>query len=246
LLEKTSLHDKPCIIITRPREDSEKTAKLLAAHGFDFFIEPAFRAENISDGISKLRSDRSKYDGVIITSKNALRIVADIDQNVKIIALGRATTVLAKDYGFKNVEYAGKNINELCACIKSKCQGKNFCYASGESITKELDVNNCGNSVTRIIVYKTIVSQKFSEEFIVRLKNGDFKGVMFFSTKTAEIFCNILEIEGLKKYINKVVAFCLSNNIAKSIKSYGFEATVFTKNANIDEIIGLIERFRFE
>jgi len=237
---------KPCIIITRPREDAERTAKLLAVRGFDSFVEPALATEDMQLGISALKNNIAQYDGVVITSKNALRIVAEIDKNIKIITLGKATTLLAKEYGFKDVEYAGKNINELCQYVKSQYVGKTFAYASGEDITEELGLQNCGNVVARIIVYKTIASQNFSEEFMVRLRGGNFNGVMFFSTKTAATFCKIIEKEGVKIYVGGLVAFYLSNNIAKSIKSYGFKATVFAKNANVDEIIGLVERFWFE
>jgi uroporphyrinogen-III synthase len=235
-----------CIIITRPLEDAISTAERLAERGFASFVEPMLAVEFFQAGVEVLKKDILQYDGIIITSKNALRIVSGINKNIKIIVLGAATTALAIECGFTNVEYAGANINELCEFVKAKYAGKTFCYASGESVTQVLGVQNCGNFITRVVVYKTIASQNFSEEFVVRLKNGNFKGVMFFSTKTAATFARILEHDALQTYAKQVTAICLSVNIAKSIKGCGFGATVFTKNANIDEIISLVERICFE
>lgn len=238
---------KPCIIITRPLADSENTAKILSKHGLDHFIEPALVTEFISSSISNLSHTISKHDGIIITSKNAIRSIAsiNIDRNIKIISLGKATSSFAKKIGFTNVEYAGQNIGQLCQHIKANYKGKSFTYASGESITVELNKENCGNEITRISVYKTVPTQKLSQGFKEKLQHGNFNGIMFFSKRTAEIFYNILKAEGLELHIQNLHAFCLSNDIAELIKNYGFKATMYPKNPNIGEITKLMVRFRF-
>lgn len=221
-------------------EDSKSTAKLLASHGIDYFIEAAFTTELFSKEINI-----SQQDGIIITSKNAIRAIREINHNVKIISLGKATTSFAKERGFMNVEYAGKNSSELCQYIKATYTDKSFVYASGKTITTELNKINCGNNINRIIVYETIPQKTLSKEFKAKLLHNDFSGIMFFSKKTAEIFFKILKKEGLELHIQNLYAFCLSNNIAEFIKSYGFKATMYPENPNIAEIIKLVVRFRF-
>lgn len=236
----------PCIIITRPFEDATDTAKLLAKNNIDSFIQPAISIENISGAKAELLGAINAADGIIITSKNALRMLNtfDIPRSTPIISIGEATTSFASRIGFKNTNYAGENITSLQEYIKATNSGKTFIYASGEIITTELSHENCAAYIKRIIVYKTIPTLKLPDNFKNNLKNGKFSGIIFLSNHTAQIFCNLLVEEGLSNHITSLTAFCLSENIAKNIAHYGFNATMHPKNANIDAIIDLVTNFR--
>ena len=95
-------------------------------------------------------------------------------------------------------------------------------------------------------MYKTIPTNKLSSIFKDKLQQGDFQGIVFFSSESAKIFSRLLKKEGLEKYIKDLNAFCLSPQIAKNITNYGFKATMYPKNPNISAIIKLLINFQFK
>lgn len=241
--ERISLFKRKCIIITRPIDDAKTTAEILTDNGFDYFIEPAMSVEIIKN--ENLKNKFSNYEAIIITSKNAIRALKEYGgyESYKIIALGETTNSFAKGLGFITTEYAGENIKELQKFIEASYTGKKLLYASGEVITKELNIYNCGADVIRIPVYKTTPSVHLSEKFIEHLRNGKFSAIMFFSSKTAEIFNELINKHQLEKHKGTLHAICLSNNIAEKIKNYGFKATIYTKNTKKVEITNLLQNF---
>ncbi len=192
-------------------------------------------------------AELSNDDIIIITSRNALRALSQLDnyKNYELIVLGKSTCLLAQQEGFNSCKYAGKNLKELCAYIKSHYKDRNLVYLSGEIVTEELNYKNCNAYINRIIVYKTTRVDSLSINFKENILKNNFNGVIFFSKESARIFCELLEKEGLQPYLGNLYAFCLSPEISKSISSYGFKATMYAKNPYMNAIIKMIVNFRF-
>lgn len=236
---------KKCIVITRPQLESQRTAQLLEKIGFETFIEPTISIEIIASTRPELLSAAGTADAIIVTSLNALRALQEfqLPACIPIVLVGQEASLRAKEYGFVNTELAGENVDALCGYTKLNYPGKKLVYASGVNITKELSAMNCGADVTRIMVYKTIPKEKLSVEFKHKLVNGEFYGISFFSSKNAEIFCELLKKENMENYIKPIFAFCLSEKIAEYIKKYGFKATIYPENANLDAFSKLLSNF---
>lgn len=241
------MNNKNCIIITRPLPDANETASFLDANKIEYFIEPVIEITIIKDSKTPLEKLVANTDGIIVTSKNALRALINfgINRSSMIILLGRQTSEFAVSQGFGNTEFAGDDVKDLCEYIKANHNGKNFIYASGKVITQELNFANCGANIERIEVYDTIQAASFSAEFIEKITAGIFCGVIFYSSQTAKIFNELINKNGLGSHKKNLVAICFSEKIASSAKSYGFKATMHPKNAKLDEFQQLIVNFWF-
>ena len=75
-----------------------------------------------------------------------------------------------------------------------------------------------------------------------KMQNDYFNIIVFFSIQAALDFYKKCQKNNIFAHLNKISAVCFSENIAKSIEICGFKATIFTQNANINEIIALIEK----
>lgn len=234
---------RQCIIITRPESDAAITAELLKEIGFSYFIEPVMDIITMrhDDFIGQLR----KYDAAVVTSKNALRAFKQYGgcEGFCIILIGESTYKFALENSFHNVIYAGDNVKELQLYIKKNYSGKNLLYASGQVITKELTIGNCGANIMRLAVYRTLPVTVLSASFIQGLESGKFSAIMFFSSKTAEIFNNLMISSGLEEYKKQLTAIVLSENIANKMRHYGFGATIYTKSSKKDALIKLLQKF---
>lgn len=236
------------IIIIRQHSDALKTAKILAKHGCESFIEPAFTVKVIVDNLQQLIDLAPHHYAVIITSKNAIQAIEKFHNfitNNKFIILGKASCALAKKLGFNNIEFAGSNIHQLQQYLTKNYHAMNFLYASGLNITAELNFENCNNNITRMVVYKTIATPLLSDEFKEKLVSNEFAAIMFFSAKTALMWHQLLQQQSLAQYTKNLTAFCLSDTIAKCVASYGFKATITAKKPNLASIIKLVAKYRF-
>ena len=90
------------IVITRPIEDAEDYAGELQAAGFKTFVEPMLSIEALDFEVPDLKD----YDGLILTSANALRIyrenVGAVDLEISVYCVGKHTAAYAHSCGFKN------------------------------------------------------------------------------------------------------------------------------------------------
>jgi uroporphyrinogen-III synthase len=92
------------VLVTRPAPDNEATAAALRAQGFDVVLAPMLRFETLS-----LEDEtEADYAGVIATSANALRAIADNPIRARLTALplftvGEHTAAAARAIGFQDV-----------------------------------------------------------------------------------------------------------------------------------------------
>src|SRR4051812_38556786 len=99
------------ILLTRPREDAEETARLLAAQGHEPLVAPLL-ATNFHDGPPL---SLAGIQAVLATSANGVRALAGRTQErqVPLFAVGPQTAQAATDAGFTQVRNADGNAERL-------------------------------------------------------------------------------------------------------------------------------------
>src|SRR6266852_5489984 len=107
------------IALTRPQEDSERTATALRVRGHEVLVAPLMRVEPVAIDL------RANWGGVIITSANAATAIAahpvrDALFALPVFAVGRRSADAARQAGFADVTTAGGDVRDLMRIITAR------------------------------------------------------------------------------------------------------------------------------
>ncbi len=218
------------ILITRPIDEAQELAEQLTSMGHEIIIAPLLKIHLVKN--LNLKSFE-QYDAIVISSKNAIKAIADADKQLKLLIVGQKTTEFAKSLGFTNSTFAGEDIFELKKNIKTF---KNLLYLSGENVTNDL----ASFDIKRQIVYKaeTIIADGLAK--FVKLEQP--KLCLFFSTRTAQVFVDFIISHRLQSYCQNIITLTLSNKIANSLKKLNFKICQAADKPTSSDLIKLIDR----
>ena len=106
------------ILVTRPAPDNEKTAAVLRARGYETLLSPMMRYE----AIPFHGEDDAAYDGVVITSANAIRAIESHPSRMHLFglrafAVGEHSAEAARAAGFGDVISARDGAHALSDLI---------------------------------------------------------------------------------------------------------------------------------
>ncbi len=223
------------ILVTREEEKSQHLIKALLEGGFTAKFEPLFQ---ISKPPIKI-SDSTKYKAAIITSSNACEaIIANCNCQIKIYAISEKSIKNLIAAGFKNISYASqKNANSLLQKIlQTQPKSEPILYFHGPKITVDFVANlsSRGFEIKGFLAYNLKENQCFSAKLLKFSESQNFDSVLIFSQNSAEIFAKLCRKHNLLEYFSRPQILCLSDEIAKKIKSLGFH-----KSSNFEPIPSL-------
>ncbi len=173
------------ILITRPLDEAINLAKEIVKLGHQPIISPLLEIELFKNIYFE---HFNKYDGIIISCKNALKAIDQANKNLKLFIVGERTTQFAKTLGFSNSICAGTNIMELKETMQ---QYNNLLYLSGVHISD--DLNLLEKKIDRLEVYKAQKIESASNNFIDFIKLDDLRLCLLFSKRTAQIFIDFIK-----------------------------------------------------
>lgn len=228
------------IVLTRPQEDSERTAAALRAKGHDVLIAPLLRVEPVD---AKLRTN---WGGVIITSAHAAMALAQLparDGLIKLplFAVGKRTADAAREVGFTDIVIAGGDVRDLLRTIVARRADEKgpLLYLAGEDRSGDLigDLTVRGIAAEMAVIYRAAAAP-FSHELIEALKAGEIDAVLHFSKRSAESYLAGARTAGIADPALAVGHYCLSAQIAAPLAAVGAARVHIAKKP--DEA-GLIE-----
>src|SRR5580704_6305794 len=102
-------------LITRPRAEAEALAALLGARGIETVIEPLIE---IAHGAAIL-PELIGVQAILCTSANGVRALAraSAERGLPVLAVGDATAARARAEGFRRVESAGGDVEDLAYLV---------------------------------------------------------------------------------------------------------------------------------
>ncbi|MCR4942137.1 MAG: uroporphyrinogen-III synthase [Campylobacter sp.] len=146
----------------------------------------------------KFSLDLSKFDALIISSKNAIKAL-QINQislfQTQIYVLGKASLQSAKNFGFEKIKISSKAYgNDLANEFKDELKGKKVLYLRAKQIASSLPeiLLENGVNLTQIIAYESVE--------ISNLINPPKAGsvLIFTSPKNVQIFKKIFSLDTYK------------------------------------------------
>lgn len=197
------------ILLTRPIENSKKTAAKLLKLGLKSKILPVLKI----DYFHKSDLQIEKFDAVLITSKHAAKNVykSPYLRNIPLFIVGEK---VAEYFKANNSKYIFKNSDELLNLIRSNLKsGSRILYICGNFIANSLDfkLENLGYEITKEEVYKSTPTDE-------KTLPKDINKILFYSPKTAEIFSS-----KFKEQLSQIEAICISKNTANNLNKNQFK-----------------------
>jgi uroporphyrinogen-III synthase len=232
------------IAVTRPLEDSERTAAALRARGHEVLVAPLMQVEPVAADI------RPSWGGVVITSANAVAAIAAHPAREALIklplyAVGKRSADAASAAGFADVTSAGGDVRDLVRLIVSRRADATgpLLYLAGEDRAADLigELIARGIAAEMAVVYRAAFAP-FPPPLISALKAGEIDAVLHFSRRSAESY---LAGAGKADVAGEALALrhlCLSAQIAEPFVAAGAGLISVAKRPDEASIIALLEQ----
>jgi uroporphyrinogen-III synthase len=230
------------ILITRPQDDSEATAAHVRALGHEAVLSPLM-AVTFADGPDL---DLSGVQAIAATSANGVRAVARRTKvrALPLFAVGSQTAESARQSGFARVENAHGDSLALARLLEKSLEPANgaIFHATGNDApgTLATDLQSKGFVARREILYATPAAKSFSPEASAALENGSLDAVLFYSSRTAEIFCGVVKQTGMQQACEKLVAVCISDASAGTLSTLNFREIRVANAPNQDALLACL------
>ena len=189
------------VLITRPEADAKEIATLVKSKNYqvvcESFLEIIYHKTPLPD--------LSVYGALVFTSANAVRAFCknSAKRDLAVFTVGDYTAAEAKAVGFENIQSAAGNIDDLIKLLGRSSSDKPYLYIRGEHVSKTLDINDPQIDIEEMVLYGAEKKGEISDNSLALLAQGAFSHILFFSTRTAEGFIDIVQgqkdlSEGLK------------------------------------------------
>lgn len=218
------------ILVTRPEPDNEKTAAALRALGYDALVSPMLRYE----AIAFHGEDDAAYDGVVITSANAIRAIESHPSRSHLFGLrtftvGDQTATAARAAGFGDVVSAKADAHALASLIvKNAAAGKlkkqaTLCYLAGADLSHDLaaDLGARGFTVVTHTTYRMIPLSGFPDGISQAFRAGGIEAVLHYSRRSARAFLEAARAEGVEISALALPQCCISETVAGTLREAG-------------------------
>jgi uroporphyrinogen-III synthase len=227
------------VLVTRPHPDSEITAAVLRAKGYEVMQAPMLRFEPVAcSGLD------AEYGAVIVTSANALRAVegqlaSDLLKR-PLFAVGETTAAAARKAGFGKVTAANNDAVALRDLVLAGVKKRQFrkgdalLYLAGADLSRDLasELGADGLTIVTVTTYRMAALSHLPREVCDAFAANTIQAVLHYSQRSARAFLDASRAEGVEISALAVPHCCLSQNIAATLHEAG--AQVFSA-ASADE-----------
>jgi uroporphyrinogen-III synthase len=235
------------LVLTRPQEDSERTAVALRARGHDVLIAPLMRIELVPVEL------HANWSAVIVTSANAAAAIAAHparDRLVKlpVYAVGKRSADAARAAGFADVTSAEGDLHDLVLVIAARRPDAEtplktpLLYLAGEDRAGDLigDLAMRGIAAELAVVYRAVPAP-FAPALTEALKAGAVDAVLHFSRRSAGNYVDGAKNASIAKQALKVRHLCLSAQAAEPLVTAGATFVAVASRPDESALIALIE-----
>ena len=226
------------ILVTRPLEDGEEIAAKLRALGHDPVLAPLL-ATHFADGPEP---DFTGVQAILLTSANGVRALVrrTSRRDLPIFAVGPQTTDEAQKAGFHDVRNANGDARALAEAAPGwttpdKGALLHVCGAEAPGTLGEALAAR-GFTVLRVVLYAVHAADRLPPEAEAALKEQTLDGALFFSPRSAKVFCDLAAGQKL----DRLTAYCISPVTAKALENSGFSRVSAAAQPNQAALLALL------
>jgi uroporphyrinogen-III synthase len=226
------------ILVTRPKQDGEETAALLAMRGHEALLAPLLETRWF-DGP---QLDLSGISAILATSANGVRALVrrTSRRDIPILAVGPQTTQEARAAGFKRVENADGDAAVLAQAVPSWISPSDgtLLHVCGEQNEGTLAgrLASLGYAVQREILY-VVEPRAMPPVATDALRAGQLDAAIFFSPRSAGIF--MAQAGGIS--LRHVTALCISPATAQALPQGAFGDIRIAAKPNQEALLALLD-----
>jgi uroporphyrinogen-III synthase len=234
-------------LVTRPEPDAQATIERLAALDIEGVALPVMTRQTLQTHLPPA----SGFAALAVTSTNALRALADrglLDEmrDKPVFAVGDRTAHEARMLGFANVSAAEGTLDTLVTRIAlARLEGP-VLYPAGKHLSGDLarSLAPHGLMVATIPVYEMVAETSLPAEQLLELEERQFDGALFYSRRTAEIFCNLVTLP--EEVRRTLPVLCLSENVASPLLDNHFSRVLLADHPSEEAMMALALAFARE
>ena len=199
-------------LVTRPRDEAEALATLLARRGVEAIVEPLIE---IADTDAALR-DLAGVQAVLCTSANGVRALAraSAERGMPVCAVGDRTAQAARDAGFSRIASAGGDVADLAALVRRRLRpgAGRLLHVAGSVVAGDLTAMLGGDGfvVERAVLYEARPAAALRPATVRLIDAGKIDLALFFSPRTAAIFARLAAEAGVAAGLSATVALSIS------------------------------------
>jgi uroporphyrinogen-III synthase len=183
------------VLVTRPAEDSARTADALRAAGHDAVVVPLFDIQPIAHTVPK------HVDAFIATSANALRHawLTPVHSTTPVYTVGDATAAVAEQAGFSSIHSARGDSADLATLVRGalKANARIGYFAGIPRQDDALQALSDQFTLLTLETYRTLAAIRLPDAISSGLISGHVDAVLHFSPRSAQIFDDLVEEAGL-------------------------------------------------
>lgn len=219
------------LLVIRSKEDNKKTSILLAENNIEHYCYDFVEYEYLQ----QLNIDVNHYDYIILTSRQISPVLDKLKFNPrqKFLVIGGFLKTYLEKLQFKNIAFfeAAEQIDKYI--IEQNLNKNDILYLSAEKVSYDF------KDIKRIICYKAIYKNHFSNDLIDKLQSAEINAVILLSKQQAENFLQVLEKMKLKNLLFNLKLYTMSASIA-AIFNDAVKVKI-AKQANLQSLINLIK-----
>ncbi|MBV1889309.1 MAG: uroporphyrinogen-III synthase, partial [Proteobacteria bacterium] len=230
------------LLITRPLAASETLIAALLAEGHSVICSPLLDIQFRTLQVLDLQG----VQGFIVTSINGVEgLSRSIEvRDLPIYCVGDKTAEEAGKKGFSNVKSADGDIHALQQLICHQVDPEKgiLLHAGGARLAGDLKraLEKEGYQYRREILYDAVDATALTAEVKTALTAGELLGVLLFSPHTAKVFCKLVDDATINTQIQKLNAWCLSQNVATELANCGFANMYISDHPSERALLDLI------
>ena len=231
------------LLVTRPREDAERLEDSLRALGAEPVVEPMLSID-FKDG------PPLKLEGVqalLATSANGPRAFARRDDRryLPVYTVGDTSARAAAEAGFTRIESAAGEVQALARLVRKRLRAEAgaLLHVSGTEVAGDLGalLDRAGFAYRREVLYGARSPSRFSAALVRALEDGTLAGAIFFSPRSAATFVTLAGGCGLAEACTGMVAYCLSDAVAKRARSIAWRAVAVARRPDQEALLEFVK-----
>jgi uroporphyrinogen-III synthase len=232
------------LLLTRPLEASSELSAALIAEGHSVLCSPlldiVFR--------DQVTLDLQDVQAFIVTSANGLKALATKTErrDLPMYCVGDKTAREAIKAGFTSVKSADGDVDALYQLIIYQADRNKgvLLHAGGARLAGDLKslLEKEGFSYRREILYDANEAKALTPDAVDAIKAEKLDGVLLFSPHTAKVFAKVLEAQNLEAHIQKLDAWCLSQNVADELAAGPFANIYVARHPSEQALLDLIRK----
>lgn len=210
------------VLITRPREQAEATARLVEAMGYRALIDPVLDIRPLP--LPAL--DLSDVAAIALTSANAAPALAELNPALPIYAVGGVTAAAARSAGARRLRVAEGDGRALAGLIRRELtpEAGAILHLAGADVREGLAeaLTAAGFTYRQATVYAAVPTGALAPATRQALDQGTLHAVLLFSPRSADLWVRMVVEAGLEETLRNVVACCLSEAVAEPLRLLPF------------------------